>query len=37
MNEAYTLAYRALSPDTHAGARAFLRGRLERHGDGTAS
>ncbi len=35
-DEAYTLAYRSLSPDTHAGARAFLRGQLERH-DGTAS
>jgi hypothetical protein len=36
-DEAYTLAYRVLSADTHAGARAFLRGQLERHGDGTAS
>src|SRR6266496_938073 len=36
-SEAYTLAYRALSPDTHAGARAFLHGGLERHPDGTAS
>lgn len=35
--EAYTLAYRALSADIHAGARAFLRGQLERHADGTAS
>jgi uncharacterized protein DUF5677 len=36
-NEAYTFAYRALSPDPHAGARAVLRGRLDRPGDGTAS
>ena len=36
-DEAYTLAYRALSGDVHAGARAFVRGRLERHNDGTAS
>jgi Family of unknown function (DUF5677) len=35
--EAYTLAYRTLSADIHAGARAFLRGDLEHHADGSAS
>jgi hypothetical protein len=35
-DEAYTLAYRTLGADVHAGSRAFIRGSVERRDNGTA-